>query len=50
MSFDEDKKDGKDKGFPISNLNKLSNNWNLKFYRYIVSLNMKRNCCQENVE
>ena len=39
MSYDEDRKDEKDKGLPIKNLNKLSRNLSLNFYRNIVSLN-----------
>ena len=43
MSFDEDKKDEEDKGLPIKNLNKLSRNLCLYFYRHVVSLNLSTN-------
>jgi len=42
-SYDEDRKDEKDKGLPIKNLNKLSRNLSLNFYRNLVSLNIAFN-------
>lgn len=43
MSFDEDKKNEEDKVLPIKNLNKLSWNLCLYFYRHVVSLNLSTN-------
>ena len=43
MSYDGDRKDEENKGLPIKNLNKLSRNLSLNFYRHIIALNSPTN-------